>query len=232
MRYPAAYRAANVVVRRLQGSRIRSGPAKGLRFHGGGTAGYVLGISEPLVQDALVRHLEPGGVFYDVGAHAGFMALLAARLVGPAGAVVAFDPIPVNVALFERNVAANRGTLTSEIRALPLALGDRDGRATMSADSAITAALSDGGDQEVEIARLDSLRGLRPPDVVKIDVEGAELEVLDGARNTLTTHGPVVIVEIHGNREVAVRAALGAVGYTRVELLDDGGMPHLLATTT
>jgi hypothetical protein len=100
----------------------------------------------------------------------------------------------------------------------------------MSADRAITAALSAAGDQEVEIARARLPPRAAPARCRQDHFEVAELEVLDGSRNTLAKHHPVVIVEIHGNREIAVRAALGAVGYTRLELLDDGRMPHLLAT--
>lgn len=68
----------------------------------------MLGLSERAVQDALVEHLQRGGVFWDVGAHAGFMALLADRLVGPEGRVDCFEPIAANIAVLERNLDANK----------------------------------------------------------------------------------------------------------------------------
>jgi hypothetical protein len=60
-------------------------------------AGYRLGTTEPLVQASLERHLVEGDVLYDVGANVGFFSLLGARLVGPRGTVVAFEPLPRNV---------------------------------------------------------------------------------------------------------------------------------------
>lgn len=231
MSRPALYRGASRVVRSVTGNRIRSGPAKGLRFYGGDTVGYQLGISEPLVQQALVKYLKAGDVLYDVGAHAGFMALLGGRIVGSAGAVIAFDPITDNLALLVRNVAVNHDALRCEFHPLALALSDQDGKAMMVAgERTITASLSDSGDHEVETARLDSVSHLRPPSLVKIDVEGAEIEVLAGARRTLAEHLPVVVVEIHGDREGQVRQILSEIGYASIERLEDGGMPHLVAT--
>ena len=55
----------------------------------------------------IAEHLKPGGVFWDVGAHAGFMAVLADRLVGPQGRVECFEPVAENVAILERNLDAN-----------------------------------------------------------------------------------------------------------------------------
>lgn len=76
--------------------------------------------------------------------------------------------------------------------------------------------------------RLDSL-GLPGPTVVKIDVEGAEVAALRGMTETLRTHRPVVIVEVHSDQEGRVRQELSRAGYKTVTQLNDGGMPHLLA---
>jgi FkbM family methyltransferase len=60
-------------------------------------------VSEAPVQEALGRHLRPGGVFYDVGANVGFFSLIAARLVGPTGRVHAFEPVAENAAAVREN---------------------------------------------------------------------------------------------------------------------------------
>jgi len=204
-----------------------TGPARGLAFTGGGTPGYVLGLSERAVQNALSDHLKPGGVFFDVGAHAGFLSVLACRLVGTGGQVHSFEPAPESVTMLRRNLDAN-GFTNATIH--EVALADRDGTAGMShTKHAITARLADDGDFTVPLARADSL-GLPAPTVVKIDVEGAECLVLEGMTEQLSSSHPVVIVEIHaGNRE-RVRARLTALGYAVTQLDDDGGMPHLIAT--
>lgn len=220
------YEAANTAGRAILGHRVRRGPAKGLKFLGGDTIGYVLGISEPLVQQALVSHLREGEVLYDIGAHAGFMTVLGCRLVGEAGEVHSFEPIGTNVLCLQRNLNLN-GFTNAEIHRL--AICDFDGVARMtSGPRDITARFDSGGEVEVRAAQLDSLR-LTPPTVVKIDVEGAESAVLRGMTSILTKDRPVIVVEIHNGQEALVRDILAEVDYTDISLLDDGGMPHLLA---
>lgn len=177
------YDALNTGAQRVLGETIKAGPARGMKFRGGDTAGYVLGLSEPAVQEAMVAHLRPGDVYVDVGTHAGFLALLGSRLVGGGGQVHCFEPVSGNVRMLERNVALNAAT---NIRVHRLALGDRDAMARMDVSSYITASLAAGSrGEEVRVARLDSLSGLPTIRLMKIDVEGAESEVLDGARRTL-----------------------------------------------
>lgn len=220
------YNRLNTIGKRTLGPRVRSGPAAGLRFDGGDTIGYVLGVSEPLVQRALTEHLSEGSVFYDVGAHAGFTSVLGCRLVGSAGEVHCFEPVPANVSVLRRNLDGNsfaNATVHS------IALSDMDGTAAMAAETGhITAHLSGHGELTVRTARLDSL-ALRPPDVIKIDVEGAEAAVLAGMMDTIRLHRPILIIEIHGDQDQPVRQALAQAEYSRIEQLADGGMPHLLA---
>jgi FkbM family methyltransferase len=220
------YDALNGAARRRLGGRIRSGPAAGLRFAGGDTAGYLLGFSEPAVQQALVDHLHAGGVLYDVGANAGFVSVLGCRLVGPTGEVHCFEPVPENLAVLRRNLAAN-GFAQAVVH--PLAVSDRDGEVAMVADGpTITARIDAAGGLLVPSARLDGL-GLPPPTVVKIDVEGAESRVLAGMRGVLERDRPVIVVEIHGDEEAPVREILASAGYRDVVALADAGMSHLLA---
>lgn len=87
---------------------IASGPAAGLRIDATGrNAGYVLGTSDFDEQRWLAAHLKPGDIFWDVGANIGFFTLLAARLVGDGGEVVAFEPMPEDVHQLRRNVELN-----------------------------------------------------------------------------------------------------------------------------
>jgi len=76
---------------------IASGPGKGLYFSAGpSNPEYESGDNEVPVQDALVAHTGDGAVVLDVGANVGFFSVIAAKLVGPTGKVVAFEPVPAN----------------------------------------------------------------------------------------------------------------------------------------
>src|SRR5438132_1248238 len=93
---------------RWQDGTIPHGVGRGLRFNpGSANAGYLLGTSEPAMQKALLRILRPGMYVYDVGANVGFITVLAAKLVGSAGRVVAFEPVATNAEQIEHNVRLN-----------------------------------------------------------------------------------------------------------------------------
>jgi FkbM family methyltransferase len=201
---------------------------RGLLFIGGETGGYALGASEPAVQRALEKHLKPGAVFYDVGANVGFLSLLAAKLVGPSGHVVCFEPFGAVVPILRQNLEQN-GMHNYEI--VEAAVGDRAGTARLATDrGSLRAMLTDDADAatDVRLVTLDEVdKGA--PAVVKIDVEGAESRVLRGMTNMLRDDKPVLIIEIHGDQHEPVTTILREAGYdTRV--LNDDGMPHLIAT--
>jgi FkbM family methyltransferase len=220
------YDALNHQLPRVLGDRVRSGPAAGLRFVGGDTVGYLLGASEPAVQNALVTYLEPGSVLFDVGAHAGFLTILGCRLVGPTGCVHAFEPIAANVNVLRSNLARN-GFSNATVH--QVALTDQTGEVHMTAGTHhITAAITGSGETVVEAVRCDELE-LPPPTLVKIDVEGAERKVLDGMSGILAEHRPVLVVEVHGDQRMAVERFLNDAGYAH-RVLNDDGMLHLLAT--
>ena len=158
----------------------QAGPGAGLKLEAtGAKAAFTVGTDEPAVQAELVRVLRPGGVVYDVGANVGFLTLIAARLVGPEGRVYAFEPIPDNARAIERNAALNG---FANVTVLELALTDRSGEAVLRIprinQGAHLAVVGDAAGEEddliVRTAPLDELDGLRPPELVKLDVEGAE----------------------------------------------------------
>ncbi|HVE69691.1 MAG TPA: FkbM family methyltransferase [Solirubrobacteraceae bacterium] len=179
------------------------------------------GTLERPVQDALRRHVAPGAVVYDVGANLGFFSLLAARLTGPDGRVYAFEPVPANAAAVRANAAANG---LGRVTVLELALGEVPGRAALTVpDDASWAFLERyaptragaGATLEVRVATADALVAdgtLEPPGLVKLDVEGAELDVLTGMAETLRAHRPVLIAEMHGHNAEFVRR-VEALGY-------------------
>ena len=161
---------------------------------------YWLGTHEEAIQEALAARVRPGFVVYDVGAHVGFFTLLASRLVGDSGLVYAIEPRPDNLERLRRNVEAN-GARNVEVVAV--AASDREGDAAfIMGGSTLEGRLAAGAERSaasVRTATIDALvrDGMTPPDVIKIDVEGAEGAVIRGASRTIDVRRPILLLEVH-----------------------------------
>lgn len=143
------------------------------------------------------RHVGPGHVMFDIGAHVGYYSLLAGRLVGNRGKVVAFEPSPENYFYLRKHVARNRvPVLTQE-----LAVGNENATVFFTAGSGSgTGHVAAKGEVTVPMRRLDDWaneRGLSPTHL-KVDVEGAEEAVLEGARETIQRARPFIFLSTHG----------------------------------
>ncbi len=202
---------------------VANGRAAGMRIDpAGANAGYALGTTEPLIQDAFAEQVKSGGVVWDIGANIGFYSLIASRLVGD-GEVVAFEPLPSNAEAIRRNLALNR---IANVKVIAIALGDSEGTADLrlhaeqtwakldtSADTGFQEEQQVTGHVSVEVSTIDhQLQTLTPPDFVKIDIEGAEVAALRGASRLLTEHRPTIICEFHGTNQ-AVCDLLESHGY-------------------
>jgi len=185
---------------------VRSGLARGLRLEidPRDEKYYWSGAYEPSVQQALGENIMTGAVCWDIGAHIGFFALLASRLVGPTGLVHAFEPVHENRQRLVRNLALNRAT---NLYIHGCAVGEHIGTAALRRHERSSmwsvVAVGDGG-PPIKIVTLDSLlRQLGPPQLVKIDVEGMEVEVLRGGRMLLGEIEPVLVVEYSAPQGIA-----------------------------
>lgn len=209
---------------------IRTGLAAGMRwkrFHRY-VNGYWVGHFELDIQEALRRELKPGDVFYDVGANAGFFTLVAARLVGPAGRVVSFDPAPANVESVTAQLQLN--DLSRSCTPVRKAVGGAEGRATFSFANEgspmghLGAAGRGETSAEVEVTTLDAaVETYGRPSFIKVDVEGAEGQVMAGAAGLLSGAGgaarPSWLIELHGPRcEADVKRELSSHGYRFFDL--------------
>lgn len=197
---------------------------------------------------AIKAHLPRGGVFWDVGANIGLMSLYADRIAGPAGAVVAFEPSPGVLQQLRANVGNTR------IEVLPYGIGNEDGERKFAAQGTsssasfhkVVTAINEGYslgqaivEVQVTIRKLDTvLDGRKPPILLKIDIEGFELEAIKGADRLLSQHHPKLLIEVHpmqlgmsGGNEQELFARLDAIGYTR-SIIDQNpnGLYTLLAT--
>lgn len=182
----------------------------------------------------LLSRVEPDDVFYDVGANVGTFTCLVGQAL-PRGSVVAFEPYPPNVERLRENAARNGVDAT----VVPLALSSGSGEAALSVvDSTNPGTQESSIDVEypersrtvssvrVRVETGDSVRrarGLPPPSVMKIDVEGTGPAVIRGFEETLRGEDcRLVCVEPHGNRP-AIEAILAEYGFGIDHLVLAGG---------
>jgi FkbM family methyltransferase len=162
-----------------------------------------------------LRHVRTGMTVWDLGANAGLYALASARAVGPSGRVYAFEPMQRNQQFLREHLALNHVT---NVLVVPFAVAEIKGTVRMAeGDSPSEFHMDRQGAIEVPSIDLDSWRednDLAPPDVLKLDVEGAEDAVLRGGARTFSQHRPVIYVALHGQQQrEACHALLSAWGY-------------------
>jgi FkbM family methyltransferase len=195
---------------------IMQGRLRGLRWIvGAGNHGCWLGSYELAMQRRFASELTDGQVVYDVGANVGFYSLLAARCVGATGFVFAFEPLPENLGYLRRHVALNA---LAQIAVEPVAVCEVTTILQFTrGDNSSTGRLDAGGDLNVKALALDDFvfgEGHPPPHLVKIDVEGAEVRVLQGARRLLESRRPLLVLATHGARRYQECCSLlSDVGY-------------------
>lgn len=179
-----------------------------------GNLAFALGLYEPEAAQSIRPFLKVGDCCVDVGANLGYYTIIMAKWVGSRGFVIAFEPFPANFEILKKNVHLNG---LQNVVLEPKALSNRNGSLRLihsisdefSATPSVTGYAVDGEQDSVQVptCRLDDyVAGLgRVPSFIKIDVEGAELSVLEGASNTLFSIRPVLLVEIHdwGTNEAA-----------------------------
>jgi FkbM family methyltransferase len=217
---------------------VVAGPLRGKRFILGAAAGPAGGVSilagrcEPEQTASIARALSPGDVFFDVGANVGYYTLLASGRVGEQGRVVAFEPVVRNLAFLHRHLELNRAR---NVTVLPFACAGESGYGFFEAGDTVATGHLAGSDRggappaaatPVHLVTIDGmvrLLGLRPT-VMKIDVEGAEHDVLRGASETLATCRPRIFLSIHSDRlRTDCLALLRRHGYGAAPL---GGTPE------
>ena len=204
--------------------QVQRGPAQGIWLHLNPRTGRAVfeGGGETEVQEVLRQHLRPRMTFYDVGANIGFFSLLAARLVGKQGRVVAFEADPEIAARLREHLARNEfeqitveeKAVWSEGRTVCFARTDP----ATSPDRGLGHVVAGEAKDTIQIEAVsldDYTRSAAPPDILKCDVEGAEVEVFRGAQRLLKEKRPGIICEMHSeeNRQFLLEEFAGA-GYS------------------
>jgi FkbM family methyltransferase len=167
---------------------------------GAGALIYYLGYSEPETAQFLRKFLKPGMVFWDVGAHLGEYSLLAGREVGPSGHVEAFEPQSDTFAYLTTNIDSNRLTNITPHESAIADTAEARHFTVVQEPSLSHLALGESTGVPVSTTTLDRVirASKRTPHMVKVDVEGAEMLVLQGAKNLLALpadQAPVWLME-------------------------------------
>lgn len=194
----------------------------GLRFEAPTDSGVSLFLSakksyEPLETSILISTLRKGDFFFDIGAHTGYYSLIAGKIVGRRGKVFAFEPEKNNISFLEDNIKRNG---LKNVEVVDKAVSDRNGEVKFyrSLDSSGDHSLvrNTGVFEKVGSVSLDSFCASRRayPNVLKVDVEGAELLVLRGARRVLKNKSL---------RDVFIEISNVSVGLKIAKLLRDSG---------
>jgi len=194
---------------KILGERIiitcKQGPLKGFRLLGVVPIRFLKGTYEKELTNAFTNVAKDGYIIYDIGAHMGWYTLIASRLVGPSGKVFAFEPHPYNLRILNKHLEINN---ISNCIVIPAAVSDRSGKARFKLGTGTgTGHLSDFGEIEVETVCIDDLVSqgvLLPPNIIKIDVEGSEIKVLNGALYTLQLYHPIIFLSIHDLSELDI----------------------------
>lgn len=211
MRLPLGIRRlTSRLVRRLP-VRIRAGPNRGLRWSlAAAGRGFWSGRFEASRIEALAELVRPGDRFWDGGAHQGYVTLLASRLVGPGGQVTALEPSSYNRWYLERHVAWNG---LDNVRVLPVALASADGRRRFDeSGSSVTFSVGDGAG-EVPARSPSSLAAeIGRPSFVKLDVEGAESDVMEQLAAVLPADGAAFVALHSSDADRRARAVFSRAG--------------------
>lgn len=219
---------------------VMSGPLKSSRFILGSMAGDGGGASvyfnkvEPEQTDVMLRELKEGHVFFDIGANVGYYSILASKIIGKTGIVVACEPVIRNLAYLQQHVDLNKA---GNVRILAFACSNENGTARFSLGPNTAMGhlvLGERGKTvhkgavlvpTVTLAKIAEELDLIP-DVIKIDVEGAELNVLEGGKGVLSRAKPTIFLSTHstGLREACLKL-LAEIGYVSEPLIG-GADPH------
>ena len=223
----------------LGGLRMKVFPPRSNRIS---SSLYQTGVWEPEVTGAVRALVKPGNVVFDIGGDAGYYSLLFARSTTASGKVYVFEPIPKAVQRIQENAKLN---LFEHIEVIGTALGSKPGAFVLEQpfkDSRINLHKQQPGPDDilVPVVRFDDLaaeRSLPRADLVKIDVEGAEMEILRGMEIYVATHRPTFVIELHphlrphfGSSVEEVISWLRNQDYT-LTALDAGEISTTVATT-
>jgi len=203
---------------------VNAGPAAGLRFEIKLPQDKAVwtGTYEHEFTRAIIEHVRPGDICYDIGGYRGFMS--GAMALSGASKVVVFEPAPMNLLALRRLCELNPAL---PISVIPFALSDRNGLVRLKVMPDLSMGKLVGSPFQTGAAAVDEITvsvrtidglveggNIPLPNVVKIDVEGSEFDVLRGATKVIETSRPRIFLEAHSVAlETICSRQLSQVGY-------------------
>jgi FkbM family methyltransferase len=187
------------------------------------------------------QRIDSGATVIDIGANIGCFSVLASRLVGPSGRVIAIEPEPTTFRQLLRNIELNH---LANITPLQLAVGGEKGTVTLHADpnnlfsstfTSVNGREVRGADHDVEMTTLQSIMDehrIERCDYLKLDCEGAEHDIVAGMPASLAERIAQITMEVHKvpGRDVRImQSSLASLGYHRVGTV---GLPFYSRTVT
>jgi FkbM family methyltransferase len=159
---------------------------------------YYTGTYEAGTLDFIENNLKPGDCFVDIGANIGLMSIVASMAVGDEGEIYSFEPHPETAKILRFNIDLNA---ISNIKVIQKGVGSENGQAKIydrwdvnRGGASFIASNSKQDSYDVEIVRLDDVLSSISIDMIKIDIEGFELEALKGAKNIIGSEKPPILI--------------------------------------
>jgi FkbM family methyltransferase len=185
----------------------------------GATGNLYCGLHEYQDMFFLLHFLKPNDLFVDIGANVGSYSILSAAHIGCD--TISIEPVPITFNYLIDNIRING--IEEKIEALNIALGSQEGTTAFTSNHDTTNHVATSNDKDtiiVQIRSLDDVLGKRTPILLKIDVEGFETEVLNGASQTLAGNTlKAIIIELNGSgarynyNESAIQEKLYNLGF-------------------
>jgi len=179
---------------------ILQGPLKGKKWiKGSSINGCWLGTYELDKQVLFSKYLKSGMMVYDVGANVGYYSLLASLVIGMEGKVFSFEPLPENISYLKKHIELNN---LKNVKVIDRAVNDKFSKLRFTfGDNRSAGHISNEGEIEIETTSLDEFikEGNPLPDLIKMDIEGAEYDALVGAKELVKTKKPVIFLATHSN---------------------------------
>jgi FkbM family methyltransferase len=199
---------------------------------------YYLGFTEKNTFKLIKAILPMGGVFVDIGANIGIYTCVLANHVGSTGSVIAFEPMIENLALLHRNIELNQ---FKNIVVQEIALSNCQGSFNLyvpnshqQGSSGCTQVWNPGDWLSVgttPVTTLDIAFSGERLDFIKIDTQGHELEILEGAKSTIERCQPFILCEVSGENRTKVFSLMNTWNYTVLRETHDGFLSHALPSS-
>lgn len=188
---------------------IFGNPLKGYTWSTQYNYEYLTGdYEEKETMDTFCSWLRADAVFYDLGANVGYYSFIANQYISK-GKIYSFEPMPPNIDTFKAHLSLNaKRLINNSINLMPYAVSDKEKEVVFSSSDMSTEGntyvnsvlhSSSSKDLRVKCFSVDGLleQGYLKPDILKIDVEGAEFDVLKGAEQTIRKYHPNILLATH-----------------------------------